>query len=869
MQQVFPASPDEAKGTAHTTKWVARRTLCESAGVQGSFPTESSPGDELFFMNDTDASLSDLCTGSRRQVKLRHVVRGALTLLVCLALPVAGIAELDVRPARVTLDRPEATQQLLVSRLKTDRRIDCTHDVRFSVRDPDIVILDERGTVAPLRDGETEIEVRDGDTTAVIPVTVRGLAEPSPISFEHEVIPILTKARCNSGGCHGKAEGKNGFKLSVFGFDPRADYEAIALEGRSRRLFPSAAERSLLLRKATAEMPHGGGRKFDKGSLWYRCLLRWISEGAEFSGAASPVARIEVAPADAVLFSGEQQQLQVTATSADGRRYCVTVDAEYESNATLIVQTDDRGLIHAGNTPGEATILVRYMGHVGVCRVTSPRRGPKFSRPPETNFIDRLVWDKLHRLGIEPSDRCDDATFLRRVFLDTSGRLPTVTKSRLFLESKDSDRRAGLIDELLEGDAYADYWAMRWSDVLRVDRDKVKPQGAVGITRWLRRQFMENRPWNEFVRDIITAQGDTYAESPASVFTVLATPEDQSRSFSQLFLGVRIECAQCHHHPFEKWGQDDYFGLAGFFTGVRKKNLPGGNQSVLSTGGADLKHPRTGELITARALGAAPASFDGVTDRRRVLADWVVSRDNPFFARAIVNRIWAHYLGRGLVEPMDDLRETNPATNEPLLQALAEYLHEVNFDLKQFTRTLLMSRVYQLDSTTNASNASDEQNFSHARAKPMPAEVLLDAICQATDVPEKFPGLPKGYRAVQVWDNRMPSYFFTIFGRPVRASVCECERSSEPSIAQALHLMNSPDIAGKIRSPGGRVARLADTELSSEKIVTRLCLATLSRFPTVKEQTMLEARFAELDRRAAAEDVLWILLNSKEFMFNH
>jgi len=792
-----------------------------------------------------------------------------LMVLVCLALPVAGFAELCVIPARVILDRPESTQQMLVSRRETDHRIDRTRDVEYSVREPDIVTVDERGTVSPLRDGETEIEIRDGDETVVVPVTVCGLAEPSSISFEHEIIPILTKARCNSGGCHGKAEGKNGFKLSVFGFDPRADYEAIVLEGRNRRLFPPVAERSLLLQKATAEMPHGGGRKIDKGSLRYRYLLRWISTGARFDGAASAVTGIEVTPRDAMLVSDERQQLQVTATAADGRRYCVTADAEYASNVTLIAQPDDRGLIQTGDTPGEATVLVRYMGQVGVCRVTSPRRDVRVSRPPEVNFIDHLVWNKLQRLGIKPSDRCDDGTFLRRVFLDTSGTLPTVAKTRQFLGCDDPDKRTRLIDELLAGDAYADYWTMRWSDVLRVDRDKVKPQGAVGISRWLRRQFVENRPYDEFVHEIITAQGDTYAESPASIFTAMATPEDLSSSFSQLFLGVRIQCAECHHHPFEKWGQDDYFGLAGFFTGVKKKTLPNGNQAVLSTGGADLTHPRTGETIAARALGAAAANFDGVTDRRKVFADWAVSGENPFFARAIANRLWAHYFGRGLVEPIDDLRATNPATNEPLLQTLAEHLRDVDFDLKQFTRTLLSSRVYQLTSTSNQSNAADEQNFSHARARPMPAEVLLDAISHATDAPEKFPGLPLGYRAVQVWDNLMPSYFFRIFGRPVRASVCECERSNEPSIAQALHLMNSPDIGNKIRSPSARAAQLADTKLLPREIVTELCLATLSRFPTTQEQIILEKRFIESDRRTAAEDALWILLNSKEFIYNH
>ncbi len=800
---------------------------------------------------------------------MSRVVYQYLSLLLLILLPTVARAELRVSPARVFLDRPEATQQLLVSELLANRKVDRTREVEFQLHGEKIVSIDDRGLISPLLEGQAEIEIRHGHESLVVLVEVRGLALPPAISFEHEVIPILTKARCNSGGCHGKAEGKNGFKLSVFGFDPRADYEAITMEGRERRLFPPAAGESLFLKKATSQMPHGGGRKIKSGTRRYRRIHRWISEGARWSGEASPVVSIEVKPAEATLYAGEQQQLQVTAVDVDGRRICVTREAEYESNATLIAEPDANGLVQTSDVPGEAAILVRYLGHVGICRVTSPQRGVKFTRPPETNFIDRLVWDKLQLLGIEPSGHCDDSTFLRRVCLDTSGRLPTVDEARQFLNDEDPNKREKLIDQLLAGDAYADYWAMRWADVLRVDRDKVKPQGGVGFTRWLRRQFAENRPYDQFVYEVLTAEGDAYAESPASFYTALETPEELSRSISQLFLGVRIECAQCHHHPFEKWGQEDYFGLAGFFTGVKKKTLPGGNQAVISRGGTDLKHPRSGETITAKALGVAAADFEGTTDRRKVLADWIVGEANPFFARAIANRLWAHYFGRGLVEPIDDIRATNPATNEPLLQALTAHLHEVDFDLKQFTRMLLQSRAYQMSSVTKRLNAADEQNFSHARAKPMPAEVLLDAISQATGVPEKFPGLPAGYRAVQVWDNRMPSYFFTIFGRPVRASVCECERSNEPSIAQALHLMNSPEIVGKIRSPNGRAAQLAKSAKPPEEIVTELCLATLSRYPTPQEQALLVKRFSEAKRSAAAEDVLWILLNTKEFIYTH
>ncbi len=560
----------------------------------------------------------------------------------------------------------------------------------------------------------------------------------------------------------------------------------------------------------------------------------------------------------------------------DGTRRCVTVEAEFESNAGVIAEVDQRGLVQASDIPGEAAILVRYMGHVAVSRITLPRPNVEFTRPPENNFIDKLVWDKLQRLGIKPSGLADDATFMRRAYLDTIGTLPTATEARKFLTEKTADKRAKLVDTLLQRDEYADYWTMRWADILRADRNMITAQGTVAITRWLRKQFAANRPYDEFVREILTVQGDALSEGPASFYKVLDKPDIMSRSVSQLFLGVRIECAQCHHHPSEKWTQADYVGLAGFFTGVKRKKLPTGGEAILSRGGIDVKHPRTGEIVPARALGAEAADFSKITDRRIALADWMTSADNPFFAKAIANRLWAHYLGRGLVEPIDDVRDTNPASNEPLMRALSEHFRAVNYDLKAFTRTLLGSRVYQLSSTANESNADDQQNFSHAAYRALPAEVLLDAICQATGAPEEFNGWPSGYRAIQIWDNRMPSYFFRIFGRPARVSVCECERSNEPSIAQALHLLNSPEIAGKIHFRRGQARRFADSKLATDAVIDELYLATLSRFPADSERQLMRQAFAatgenesKSPRRAAVEDVMWALLNTKEFIFNH
>ena len=806
-------------------------------------------------------------------VHCRSVCMAIAALLAALLLTGdATAAGLEVTPAVVQLDSPEGTQQLLASEpAEQGRTLDVTRAAVYRSEDPAIATVDELGLVRPLRDGQTTIVVAHGGVERRIVVTVSGVDHPRPIAFARDIIPILTKAGCNTGGCHGKAEGQNGFKLSVFGFDPAADYDAIAKQGRGRRVFLSSPPYSLMLRKATATEPHGGGQRMEEGSLRYLRLQRWIAEGANnVADEAAQIVKIEVEPREGILHASETQQLRVWTIDSAGVRRCVTTEAEYESNAATIAAVDGRGFVQASDIPGEAAILARYLGHVTICRITIPRPGVKFARPPETNFIDRLAWDKLQRLGIEPSGLCDDATFLRRASLDVIGTLPTAEEARAFLADTAADKRAKLVDRLLERPEYADYWTMRFSDLLRVDQSKITPQGAVAMTRWLRRQFAGNRPYDAMARDLLLAKGNMQAEGPAGYYKALDTPELLARGVSQAFLGIRIECAQCHHHPSDRWGQDDYFAMANMFSGVTRKKLADGGEALLPGLAKDLKHPRTGEVIAARALGAAPIEFAPHADRRVHLAEWMTADNNPFFAPMIANRIWAHYFGRGLVEPIDDLRTTNPASNEPLLAELAKHMRDVKYDLKAFTRTLLASRLYQLSSDVTESNASDDQNFSHAAHKAMPAEVLLDAMCQTTGVAESFQGWPEGYRAIQIWDNKLPSYFFRIFGRPVRATVCECERSNEPSIAQALHLMNSPEIMEKIRSHEGRAAQLAGSGLPAERIVEELYLTALARLPRDDERALMLESFAEnADRRQASEDILWALLNSKEFLYNH
>ena len=799
------------------------------------------------------------------------------TLLICSLVGGSAVAraELQVTPLSVTLQRPEDSQQLLVTEIAEGKAVDLTRRVRYEVLPPRIVTVDADGLIHPVAEGTAQVIVHAGDAQFPVSVTVSGLANPGPVSFQYEVQPILTKARCNSGGCHGKAEGQNGFKLSLLGFDHSFDYDALTKESKGRRLSLTSPETSLLLRKATAEAPHGGGRKIEPDGPQYHRLLRWITSGAP---AHIPderqVVSIQVEPAELVMTPGGTQQLRVWAVDDQGQRRCATVESDYISNAPHIADANPRGLLQASEIPGESAILVRYLGHVAVCRVTMPRTGSTFERPAETTLIDGHVWNKLTRLGIPPSPPIDDATFLRRAFLDVIGTLPTPAEARQFLADTAPEKRARLVDALLERPEYVDYWAMKWSDLLKADKLKITPQGTVGLTRWLRRQFAANRPYDEMCREILTAQGPVQSESPAAFFKSLDSPEVTSRAVSQLFLGVRIECAQCHHHPSERWSQDDYAALAGFFSGIVVKRLPEGTEAIIARGGADQKHPRTGDVVPARALGSADADFSNVLDRRQVLATWMTAPENSFFARAIANRMWSHYFGRGLVEPIDDMRATNPATNEPLLDALEAHMRHVKYDLKAFTRTLVLSQAYQLGSATDA-NREDRQHFSHSRPKAVPAEVLLDAISQTTGVPEKFNGWPAGIRSIQVWDNRMPSYFFRIFGRPVRATVCECERSNEPSISQALHLLNSPEVNAKIGHRQGTARKLADSALSDDEITDEIYLGTLSRFPTPDERTLMKSAFEATSearggrRQAAVEDILWTVLNTKEFLYNH
>jgi len=788
-----------------------------------------------------------------------------------LLLPVVAAAEPVVHPKMIVLRGPESSQQIVVGEVLGGRNVDLTHLSSYRSRNEQVAVVSSQGVVTPVQDGSTEIVIASDRGNQNIVVEVKEMVTPRPVSFRQEIQPILTKAGCNSGGCHGKAEGQNGFRLSLLGFDDEFDFSAVAKESRGRRINPASPETSLFLRKATGIVPHGGGYKIPAYGLWYAKVLRWISEGAELDGETdTEQVRLEVYPKSTELLPDRTQQLQVFAVTSDGNRTCVTNETEFISNTTDVAEVDARGLVQVRNVPGESAILARYRGSVAVARIRLPQE-IEVRRPVENNQIDTLVWDRLELLGVQPSELSEDSEFIRRVFIDTIGTLPTSAEARKFLEDDDPEKRRHLIQRLLEREEYADFWAMQWADILRVDRELIQPVGTIAMTRWLREQFLQNRPYDEFVREILTVTGSTQSQSPAAFYLVHNNSEKLARSVSQVFLGVRIECAQCHHHPFEKWGQQDYYAFAGFFTGITQKKVAGQGIKIVNGAGKSLIHPRTGESVPVAGLGAEQAEVDAGRTWRPALAQWMTAKDNPFMARMFVNRLWAHYFGHGLANPIDDMRSTNPASNEPLLEMLAQRFVDDGYDIKGITALLLNSRAYQLSSRVHEGNYLDEQNFSHAAWKAMPAEVLLDAISQVTGVQEEFNGWPAGYRAIEIWDNRMPNYFFKIFGKPQRVSVCECERGNEPSIAQALHLMNAPESMVKIRHRFGAARQLSQSAQTEQEIVEELFLKALSRYPKAEEAEAMAAVFQleGVDRRTAVEDVLWVLLNTREFVFNH
>jgi len=698
-------------------------------------------------------------------------------------------------------------------------------------------------------------------------------------SFENDVLPVLTRAGCNAGACHGKQHGQNGFQLSILAFDPDFDYAAIALEARGRRVFPSSPEQSLLLRKGTGQVSHGGGKRLIPGDGKYEILLDWLRQGAVRRLENDPeLERIAVEPTERLLKFNEQLPLKVTAFYRDGTKRDVTSLSTYQSNEAVYAAVDADGLIKAGPIPGEAAIMSRFLNKFAVTQVVIPYTGTvtasEYEKLPREHFIDRLVWDKLKQLNLTPSEAASDATFLRRAYLDVIGRVPTPEEARSFLVDAASDKRIKLIDRLLERPEYADFWANKWADLLRPNPYRVGVKAVWNIDSFLRESFRSNKPYDQFVREMLTAQGSTFRDGATVLYRDRRDPIELTTMVSQLFLGIRLDCARCHHHPFEVYGQEEFYSFASFFNRVGRKGvgigppISGGEEMFFTGKTIAVKHPLSGKTMTPKPLFGKESPPDEEQDPRDALADWVVSPENPYFPRVIVNRVWADLMGRGMVEPVDDLRATNPPTNPQLLDALAEDFRKNGYDQKKLLRTIMTSRVYALSSTPNERNASDTRNYSRHYRQRLRGEVILDAVSDVSGTPEVFGAMPIGSRATQIWTHRLQSIFLDSFGRPDPNQDPPCERTLDSTVVQTLHLMNAPKLHQKVTDEKGRAAVLASSKKTDAEIVEDVYLLMYSRLPTSDEMsTCLNLLKSAPARRAVIEDLMWAMINTPEFTF--
>jgi hypothetical protein len=812
------------------------------------------------------------------------------------ASPAGGALTIVPAPAdaagAIHLVGKHARQQLAVTAQLTAEQVrDVTRGVTYIAEPSNIVQVDASGMVIPLADGGATITAKAADgSKASVKFVVEPFNETIPVNFANEVVPVFTKAGCNGGGCHGKSGGQNGFRLSLLGFEPAEDYTHLVHEARARRVNVAAPPRSLLLTKATNEIAHGGGRRLDPTSDDFKTVVRWIEQGMPYGKDSDPkVARIDVLPKDRTLPMGGAQQLVVTAHYTDGSTRDVTRAAVYETNDKELGTIDATGWLSVSHKPGTVNVMVRYQGQVGVFQATLPLGAPVDKLPPAKSFVDELVFKKLKQVGMPPSELCDDATFIRRVTLDIAGRLPKPDEVTAFLADQSACKRDGLVDRLVDSGDYADFFANKWSALLRNKRETpASVRGNYAFHAWIRESLYRNKPFDQFVREIIAASGDSTTNPPVTWYRGAKTTQLQLEDAAQLFLGTRLQCAQCHHHPYEKWSQRDYYSMAAFFSTVQQVPAarPGEMIVFAKRGMAMAVNKKDQKPVPPAALGAEPARLTPDQDPREVLADWMARPDNKFFAPSLVNRYWKHFFGRGLVDPEDDIRETNPATNPELLDALAKDFVASKFDLKHVVRTICKSSTYQLSSTPNHYNAADKQSFSRYYPRRLAAEVLLDAMNDVTKTNQAFTNLPSNTRAVQLPDNSFnaESYFLTVFGRPESSSACECERSTDASLAQSLHLFNSSDVQTKLTADTGRAATLAgdkDTRPDEAK-VRELYLWAFARQPDGEELKLADTYIAKprkaadgkplaapAAKRQGYEDLVWALINTKEFLFNH
>jgi hypothetical protein len=794
---------------------------------------------------------------------------------------------LSVLPSSVDLRGPEARHQFIAQATVDDHQEDWTRTAQWTSSNPAVARVDQTGLVTPVADGEVTITATaQGGGSASAKVRVKGTQAPFTWNFRNDVIAVLTKMGCNSGACHGAAAGKNGFKLTLRGYDPQLDYDTLTRQALGRRISLSEPAQSLMLLKPTMTIPHGGGKRFAPGSLEYRVISEWIAAGTPPPAEKDPqITNLEVYPASATLKPGAEQQIVVRAKYSDGNVRDVTRWVKFSSSDEGVASVDDFGHVKM-NGSGEAAITLWYQSRVLYSRlaVSFPNKiDPSvYSKFERRNYIDDYVIAKLKALRIAPSPATSDATYVRRAYLDAAGILPTAEEVENFLVDKSPDKRAKLIDSLLERDEYVDYWAYKWSDLLLVSSRKLRSNTMWSFYNWIHDSVKQNKPWDKFAYEIFTENGNTRQLGALNYFVLHKDPIEITENVTLAFMGQRITCARCHNHPLEKWTQTQYYQMANLFSRVGLKNgdQPG-DVIVFAKAAGDINHPRLLKPLAPTPLDGESLPLDSSASRREHFAKWLTSPKNTYFARAVVNRVWANFMGRGLVDPVDDVRATNPASNEELFDAVAKDFVAGGFDVKRLIRTIMNSGAYQLSSESNATNQNDEKYYSKYIVKRLAAEVLLDAMSQVTGVAARFSGYPAGTRALQLPDTQVQSEFLASFGRPKRVICDAAERSSAPSISQALHVINGDTLNKKLSAPDAYPALAIKMGLSDARILDQLFLSAYSRYATEAEkQPMLEvlrkARASSgstdaqrLARQQALEDMMWAMLTSKEFLFNY
>ena len=796
---------------------------------------------------------------------------------------------LAIYPKDVALSTAESRQQLILQAAVGDHEEDWTKQARWTSSNSSIAAVDAAGVVAPVGDGEAIVTATANGKTATVRVAVKGSRAPFTWSFRNHVIPVFTKMGCNQGACHGALAGKNGFKLTLRGYDPEVDYDTLTRQSIGRRVSLQAPAESLILRKAVFQLPHGGGKRFSTDSLEYRVVGEWIANGAPAPKPADPdVVSLEVFPKAAILAPGAEQQLVVRARYTDGRVEDVTRWVKFTSSNEGAATVDESGRVKMTGR-GEAAITLWYSSRVLYARVTVPFdnviAADAYAAFKPVNYIDELALKKWRSLRLAPSRRASDETFVRRAYLDAAGVLPAVEEVEEFLADQAPDKRAKLIDQLLQREEFFDYWAYKWSDLLLVSSRKLRPNTMWAFYNWIRDSVKQNKPWDQFARDIFTGTGSSRENGALNYFVLHKDTIALSENVTQAFLGQRLTCARCHNHPLEKWTQRQYYQFANLFSRVGLKNgEKAGEFEIYPKSEGNINHPRLLKPLDPAPLDGKALSLDDLNDRRQHFAAWLTSPQNEYFSRNIVNRVWGNFFGRGLVHPIDDVRATNPASNEELFDAAVKDFTAHGFDIQHLIRTIMNSSAYQLSSEANSTNQSDNAYYSKYMVKRLPGEVILDAMSQVTGVPASFAGYPAGTRAMQLPDIRVQSQFLSVFGRPERI-ICDAgERSQDPSIAQALHVINGDTLNKKLSAPDGYLGLFQRLGLSDARVVEHLTLSAYGRYPSADEKRALAAALAQARsslkpgssqeavrdaRRQALEDMVWAMLTSKEFVFNH